>query len=118
MLLAGDDPTLKTLREQYHAANVTEHKLSGAGFFLKFSVPPNARRLQAGTLSHLGDVKADIAGLKNGAGFILHLCDGAIHYLEGFSFGEPWPDNVRTFRVSYIDGDDRDLALLWEKWSA
>ena len=118
MLLAGEDPTLDVLRDQFRVADVTERELTGVGFFITFLVPPGVPRLKGSKLSHLGDVKAEIRGLQHGADFVLHLCDGAIDYLEGCSFDEPWPANVEEFRVSYIEGDERDLAKLWEKWAS
>ena len=118
LLLAGDDPTLTVLRDQFHAANVTGRMLTGVGFFLDFSVPPDVPRLQGQTLAyHLGDVAAEIEGLKHGAGFVLHVRHGEIACLEGFSYGEPWPANVERFRASYIEGDERDHAALWKKWA-
>ena len=66
MLLAGDDPTLVILREQFHAAHVTKRQLTGVGFFVTFSVPPEVARLEPSKLSYLGNVKAEIEGLQHG----------------------------------------------------
>jgi len=117
LLLAGDDPTLNVLREQYRVAYVMKRELTGAGFHLAFSVAPAAPRLDARRSLHFGDVKAEIEGLQYGASFVLHVRDGAIDSLEGFSYDEPWPANVHRFRLSYIEGDERDLAALWKKWA-
>ena len=117
MLLAGDDPTLKILREQFRVTAVLDRKLTGVGFFVTFSVPPGARRIEGKKLSYLGDVKAEIKGLQHGADFVLHFRDGAIDYLEGCSYDEPWPAGTESCRVAYIDGEERDLATLWTKWA-
>lgn len=117
MIVAGDDPTLDILREQFQAAHCTDRTLTGVGFFTRFSVPPTIPRVQGRKLSYLGDVKADVHGLQHGAGFVLHLREGAIDYLEGYSYDEPWPETVQHFHVSYIDGNQRDLNTLWEKWA-
>jgi hypothetical protein len=117
LLLAGDDPTLNVLREQYHVGEVIKRELTGAGFHVAFSVPPAAVRLDARKSLHFGDVKAEIEGLQYGAGFVLHVRDGVIDQLEGYSYDEPWPVNVDSFHLSYIEGNERDLATLWERWA-
>lgn len=62
-------------------------------------------------------MKAEIGGLQNGAGFVLHLREGVMDYLEGYSYDEPWPPVVEAFSVSYIGDIQRDLAALWKKWA-
>jgi hypothetical protein len=89
LLLAGDDPTLNVLREQYRVANVIKRELTGTGFHLAFLVPLAAPRLDAPRSVHFGDVKAEIEQLQYGAGFVLHVRDGAIDSLEGISYDEP-----------------------------
>jgi hypothetical protein len=117
-LLAGDDPTLEVLRIQYFTSKVIKRELTGVGFFLSFSVAPEAPRLESPKSLHFGDVKADIEGLQNGAGFVLHINEGAIDELEGYSYDEPWPVNVDKFHISYIDAEERDLFVLWDKWAS
>jgi len=117
MLLAGDDPVLRILRQQFHSANVVARELSGVGFFTKFSVPPAIQRVKERKLSHLGDVKAEIEGLEYGADFVLHIRNGAIDCLEGSTCEGAWPESVQNFHISYIDGDERDLTALWKKWA-
>ena len=118
MLLAGDDPTLNVLRNQFHFAKATGRTLTDVGFFLDFSVSSELPRLEGRTRAfHLGDVTAEIEGLKHGAGFVLHVRDGVIACLEGFSYGEPWPASTEIFRVSYIDGDQSEHVRLWKKWA-
>jgi hypothetical protein len=118
MLLAGNDPILNILRDQYSVARVVKHELTGVGFFVTFAVPPEAARLDGEKSLHFGDVKAEIDGLQHGAGFVLHVRDGAIDYLEGYSYDEPWPASLEHFRLMYIEGDERDLTVLWKKWAS
>jgi hypothetical protein len=47
----------------------------------------------------LGGIEADILGLQHGAGFLLFVRDGVVSFLEGFSYDEPWPAEVKEFRV-------------------
>lgn len=118
LLLAGDDPILKVLREQYRHAEVVSRDETGAGFYVHFSVASQATRLDPGKSLHFGDVKAEIEGLQYGAGFVLHVRHGAIDCLEGYSYDERWPVNVARFRLAYIEGDERNLTALWTKWGS
>lgn len=118
MLLAGDDPVLQILREQYRMAEAIEREKTGVGFHVTFTITPGVRRLDDKKSLHFGDVKGDIEGLEFGAGFVLHVRDGAIDQLEGYSYGEPWPVHVESFSISYIEGERRDLNALWTKWTA
>lgn len=112
MLLAGDHPSLEVLQEQFQLADVVKRELTGAGFYLEFTLPQRADRLDAPKSFHLGDVEADIEGLEHGAGFVLYVREGAIDQLEGYSYDEPWPANVERFHLSYTGEDKRDLTVL------
>jgi hypothetical protein len=50
-------------------------------------------------------------GLQHGAGFILTVEGGSLHSLEGYSFEEPWPTEVRTFSLEYTR-DPRDFSIF------
>jgi hypothetical protein len=39
----------------------------------------------------------------HGAGFLLYVDGGLLSMLEGYSYEEPWPDEIREFSVSYLD---------------
>src|SRR5256885_15953729 len=93
LLLEGDSPVLTALRRQLTVAAVRERELTGVGFFTSFKVPPNASRAPVpSNFAPFGDVGADIEGLRHGAGFLLFLKDGYLDMLEGYTYGEPWPD--------------------------
>jgi len=104
MLLAGEHPLLATLREQFALSTVTNRESTGAGFYTTFHVPENARRLPKKDSFYFGDVGADITPLKHGAGFVLHVRDGALDFLEGYSYDEPWPDQVDHYTLRYERG--------------
>jgi hypothetical protein len=93
-LLAGDDPVLAALRGQVDSVVVKSRDWSGAGFMTAFSVLESAPQARANLRAYIGDVYADINGLRDGAGFILFIEDGRLNFLEGFSpseWGEPLP---------------------------
>jgi hypothetical protein len=110
-LLSGEHPVLRILRQQMNRAVLARRTLSGAGFYAELSVPPDAPRLSNGGDFSLGDVDANIDGLRYGAGFVLFVKDGYLSALEGYSYGEPWPEEIRAFNLEY-EAVDRDLSAL------
>jgi hypothetical protein len=73
-------------------------------------VPPDAPLLSAHTDFHFGDVNADLDGLQHGAGFVVFVRGGRLATLEGYSYDEPWPTEVRSFRLTY-QREPRELQL-------
>ncbi len=112
-LLAGHDPRLRLLREQLEGCRIESREFTGKGFLTELAVLRPARRtpldIHAGRLD---DVLATIDGLEHGAGFLLYITDGELDALEGYSYGEPWPDVIRGFELSYAEGPTRDLRGL------
>ncbi|MBS1910946.1 MAG: hypothetical protein JST22_03075 [Bacteroidetes bacterium] len=117
LLLEGDEPAIATLRQQLDACRVESRELTGAGFYVKFAVPNFAPRISGNKSFNFGDVSADIDGLASGAGFVLFVKDGALDMLEGYSYDEPWPTEIKNFRLSYTTGIARDWQSLRKKWS-
>jgi hypothetical protein len=108
-LLAGDHPVLKALRGQADGARLSSRELTGAGFFCVFEVfgpplPTSHRNFE------IGDVNARIEGLSHGAGFVLFVRDGRLNMLEGYSYEEPWPEQVCNFDLTY-QNDRRSLKF-------
>jgi len=103
-LLAGDGEPLETLRNQHDSAFVVGRKLTGSGFFLYFCVPAGVERLANKPSFRFGDVVASIDGLQFGAGFILHVKDGSLDALEGYSYEEPWPREISNYSLSIDAG--------------
>ena len=101
MLLAGENPILEGLREQFANAKFEDRELTGVGFFCYFRVPDHAKRLSAETNFVLNDVNAEIPGLKNGAGFLLFIRNGCIQALEGYTVEEDWPETIEGFELHY-----------------
>jgi hypothetical protein len=117
MLLAGDDPTLRVLDEQCRVAEVAKREVTGVGFVTTFSVPAGAPGLEGRKKNFsFGDVVAQITGLQHGAGFVLHVRDGIIQSLEGYSYDEPWPATTTQFALSYTGKGGRNLSTLRRKW--
>lgn len=103
MLLAGAHPTLETLRRQFDQCTVAERKFTGVGFFTSFDVPDFAPRLISRKRIVIGDVCADVEGLKYGCGLILFVEEGQMSTLECHLWGDDaFPENPRWNRLYYV----------------
>lgn len=110
-ILAGDHPVLEILRRQSERARLVKRENTGAGFYCDFEVDSDAPAVQGDF--QIGDVHADLEGLDHGAGFLLFVRVGRLCMLEGFSYDEPWPKQIRGFSLRYSDPERKsELAKL------
>jgi hypothetical protein len=93
MLLAGEHPTLTTLREQLRQTAVVNRTFLPTGFFTELRVDADAAKpLQPPRSPVIGDVNADAEGLQFGCGFLLFVVDGWLSTLECHRWG---PEEMR-----------------------
>jgi len=116
-LLYGEDPVLEILRGQFTVCNVSNREYTGVGFFTTFSLPPDCPRVPGNKTFSFGDVLGAVEGLVDGAGFVLHVKDGLLHYLEGYTYDEKWPKEIHSFTLAYQNGPKRNLSALRANWS-
>jgi len=109
-LLAGDHPVLAELRAQAQSAQLASREYTGSGFFLSFNVTRDAARPASEGDFYFGDVNAVVEGLQDGAGFVVFVRDGYLATLEGYSYEEPWPKEIRRFELAY-EREPRELNL-------
>lgn len=110
-LLRGDDELLSVLRQQAQQVRVTLRKMTGVGFFTTLEVRAEAPRVKDPPKFQLGDVNGTADNVKDGLGFLLYITDGALSMLEGYTYDEPWPDEVRGLVLTYSTGQFRRLDL-------
>ena len=112
-LLTGDHEVLAALRRQANSARLTKRERTGVGFYCWFEVGPDAPLVQGRGDFEIDDVHAEVAGLAHGAGFVLFIRGGRLDNLEGFTYDEPWPDEIRRFSLKYSDPERKaELAKL------
>ena len=121
-LLAPDHPVMDALRRQLEGCSVASREFTAHGFFSSLvvadgvSAAPVTRKRLA-----LGDATATIDGLEHGAGFVLFVREGVLEMLEGFSYGEPWPDGVTRFQITaggvgHLGGSETDREQVEAAW--
>jgi hypothetical protein len=104
-LLSGDHPAVRVLREQLEHCRVRSREMTGTGFVTELDVPREIDRAKVEKM-RLGNVVADVEGLKNGAGFLLYVKGGALDAIEGYSFEEPWPETITWFQLRYLSENE------------
>lgn len=109
MLLCGEDEVLTILREQAKQAQVTSREMTGVGYFTKFLVPLAVPRLPGCPTFKIGDVNGAADNIKHGLGFLLYVTDGALSMLEGYTYDEPWPNEVHGLTLTYSTEGRRNL---------
>jgi hypothetical protein len=121
-LLAPDHPVMHALRRQFEVCRVAARRFTGVGFFSSLVVPDGVATTSVTRKSiALGDATATIDGLEHGAGFVLFVREGVLETLEGFSFDEPWPDDVTRFQITaggvgHHGGSETDYEQIEAAW--
>ena len=88
-----------------------------AVFFTTFDVPNGLIKLDMLGSFHFGDILGECDGVRDGVGFVLFVKNGAIDYLEGYTYGDDkWPDILEKYQLSYTSGVERDLDKIRAKW--
>ena len=104
-LLAGDDPMLEALRQQYAAATVSSREKAATGFVTRFdvpkSVPPIGRKLL-----HLDDLQLQLAGTATPADASLHVHNGRLRSLECFVYDGAFPESP-VIEAAWYYGTER-----------
>ncbi|MGI6161068.1 MAG: hypothetical protein ACOYJD_03465 [Christensenellales bacterium] len=85
------------LVKQYKNAKVVSREFTGVGFYTNFMVSNENLRLKDNFNVEMGNVQAELDGLKYGAGFVLFIRDGFIKSLEGYTYDEPWPKRIINY---------------------
>lgn len=111
-LLSGDHEALAVLRQQAKKAKILSRRLTDVGFYTEFSIPPDAPLIQGNPSFKLGDVNGATANVQYGLGFLLHVNNGALSMLEGYTYDERWPEHIDDLALTYSSGINRDWDNL------
>ncbi|SRR5713101_7641627 len=109
MLLGGEDEILAILRLQAKQLQVSSREMTGVGFYAEFVVPSEVPRVPGRPTFKLGDVNGTADNVNHGLGFLLYVKNGALSMLEGYTYDEPWPDDVRGLVLTYASKEGRKL---------
>ena len=112
MLLEGNDAMLMILRNQLSHVVFAKEELSGSGIFITFKLAKEVVAIPGEPGIRFGDVAIELEGLTNPAGCVLFVDSGRLSLLEIYSYDEPWPENLGSYKLRYEPGPHRDMIAL------
>ena len=99
-LLAGNHPTLITLRQQLESLVVSCREHTGTGEYIDLEVAQGTPEAEPPNIV-LSDVNLDVLGLPHGADALLYVTDGRISLLELVTAAAEWPAEPVVVGLSY-----------------
>jgi hypothetical protein len=121
-LLAGDDPVLATLREQYAVSVIMDRTFTGVGSFTSFVIPEGTTPVKPANIE-INDVFLQLQGVKFGFLVILFVRNGYMSTLEIVHVStdllpeEPVVKSISYRRTNKGDFNVRDMEALRHSWS-
>lgn len=100
-LIEGEHPALMTLREQFRQAKIKSVEMTGVGFYVDFEVPLDLPLTEPRNFAG-GDARITLMGAHNGAGCVLHVQEGRLATLEGYTFDDAWPEEAEVLAVEDV----------------
>ena len=82
------------LQAQFEKSVVQKREFFRCGFSTDYAVTAAEETLGDDKNLQLGNHQWNINGLNYGSDYILWIKNGLISSLEGFSYQEPWPDEI------------------------
>jgi hypothetical protein len=104
MMLEGEDDVRPILRQQLPCLQVSSREFTGVGFFSHLTVDSEVPRVVGEAKFTLGGVEGTADNVEHGFGFVLFVENGVLATLEGFTYDEPWPSEVRRLRLTCSRG--------------
>ncbi|HEX6099646.1 MAG TPA: hypothetical protein VF432_25250 [Thermoanaerobaculia bacterium] len=111
-LLAGDDPLLKTLREQYAVAAVRDREMAATGFVTRFEVPSSVAAIDR-KLLHLDDLQVELEGVRAPADTSVHVHNGRLRSLECFVYDGTFPA-APSIKAAWYYGTEKHAGITPE----
>ena len=111
-LLAGDDPLLAALRQQYAAATVRDREINATGFVTRFDVPAGVPAIER-KLMHLDDLQVELEGTKAPADLSVHVHNGRLRSLECFVYDGTFPEHP-AIRAAWYYGTEKHTGITPE----
>jgi hypothetical protein len=91
---------------KFDSVFVRERWFSGAGFFTDLSKNDILKVDKNGVEEIWGEVGAKLNDDSIDSGYLLYIRDGYIETIEGYTYGDDWPEDIYNFTPYFI---------LWKK---
>jgi hypothetical protein len=97
VILSEDEKFRNILEKQYKSAKIINREFTGVGFFTDFEIQDKTLKIENNPNFELGNIQAQLKKIEYGVGFVLFIRDGFITFLEGYTYDEPWPDDIKDY---------------------
>lgn len=96
-----NDPALKPVKAaiDFGRVVVVERNMTGAGFFTGFERSDELKMFDASVSLRWENVGARLNASGLETGYIAYVDDGYLRTLEGYTYGEEWPENISSIEV-------------------
>lgn len=111
-LLAGHDPLLEALRQQYAASTVSGREKTATGFITRFDVPQGVPPIER-KLLHLDDLQLQLAGTPTPADASVRVHNGRLRSLECFVYDGAFPESP-VIEAAWYYGTERFAGITPE----
>ncbi|MCE5228207.1 hypothetical protein LLG95_01240 [bacterium] len=101
LLLSGEHPALKALRQQLQMAKIKDVEMTGHGFFLNYDVPDDAPRTNPANIAG-GSAYIEVTGLPAGAGCVVFVENGKLSCLEGYAYDRTWSEHAKILSIKEV----------------
>jgi hypothetical protein len=95
------DPELRPARStvNLNAVTVRHRELTGVGFLTEFEPSENLHLFDADVSLRWGKIGARLNASKVETGYLVYVDDGYVTTVEGYTYGDEWPDQVEQFEL-------------------
>ena len=108
-MLFGQGKVLFELRRQLSECHIVSRQMTGVGFFTNFSLINIYNNFFTNCNFKIGDVHGIADNINHGVGFLLYINNGRILMLEGYTYNEPWPQQLVNLKLNYQDTKVRNF---------
>jgi hypothetical protein len=98
-MLADRDLKPVLLTVDFDAVTVIDREFSGVGFLTECERSDVLKLFGNDVFLRWGNVGARLNASKLETGYIVYVDNGYVTGVEGFTYGEPWPDVVKEFEL-------------------
>lgn len=95
------DRELPCLRRSvdFEAVNVRDRDFTGVGFLTELEPSVGLKVFESGIRLRWGKVGARLNASKVETGFLVYVDDGYVSTVEGYTYGDEWPNKVEAFEL-------------------
>jgi len=104
---------LKTMLD-FSTVKVTERNLTGCGFLTEFESSDELKVFEDSVSLRWGKVGARLNASTLETGYLIYVDGGYVTAVEGSTYGEDWPDDIKSFETYDLEVGRRRARVIEE----